>query len=239
MANYSFTTLNPILGVVRVAEDGTYEGELMRNGEQGDRTYEETAIEESTGWEKMYRGDYAHALTRNQKFASVSDELQAAYRPGYGFDLAEDFRFTVADNPGLIARASENVGLGHEFLRSMERALALVYVVDLSSPAPWDDILVLRKELDAYMPNMSMKARMVIANKADVLHDLSQGEMTTQDEVQAAEEKFSHLEDFVVSKMGRLDVVPASAKFGQNLSKIVSLMKSYVQEARANRSTQT
>jgi len=206
----------------------------MRNGERGDRTYEETAIEESRGWEKMARGDYAHALTRNQKPASAPDELLAEYRPGHSFDLAEDFRFTVADNPGLIARASENIGLGHEFLRSMERALALVYVVDLSSPAPWEDLLVLRNELDAYMPNMSTKARMVVANKADVLrgeNGLSQGETTNQEQVQAAE-KLNHLEDFVASKLGRLDVVPASAKFGQNLSKIVSLMKSYVQEAK-------
>ncbi|EDR10369.1 uncharacterized protein LACBIDRAFT_147915, partial [Laccaria bicolor S238N-H82] len=90
-------------------------------------------------------------------------------RHGHHFDLFESFRFTIADNPGLISRASENVGLGHAFLRSMERSLALVYVVDLSAPNPWDELRVLFEELEKYQPGMSSKARMVVANKADLL----------------------------------------------------------------------
>ncbi|KIL68369.1 hypothetical protein M378DRAFT_8459 [Amanita muscaria Koide BX008] len=229
VANYAFTTLNPVVGVVRVTKDGTYEGELM--GSREGRTYEETAVEETRNWEKMARGDYAHALTRNQR----TNDAGASYRPGHGFDLAEDFRFTVADNPGLIARASENVGLGHDFLRSMERALALVYVVDLSSATPWEELLILRDELEAYLPGMSAKARMVIANKADLLVEessLSQDEGASQDQVHAAKQKLETLEEFVKADLGRLDVVPISAKFSQNLPRTVSLMRSYVQDAR-------
>ena len=68
------------------------------------------------------------------------------------YDSMESFRFTVADNPGLIEDASANVGLGHSFLRSIERSHALAYVVDLSTPAPWDEVQVLREELEKYKP---------------------------------------------------------------------------------------
>ncbi|KAF8478283.1 P-loop containing nucleoside triphosphate hydrolase protein, partial [Gautieria morchelliformis] len=50
----------------------------------------------------------------------------------------EVFRFTIADNPRLVTQASENVRLGHVFLRSIEHAHALAYVVDLSDNRPWD-----------------------------------------------------------------------------------------------------
>jgi GTP-binding protein len=231
VANYAFTTLNPIIGVVRMAKDGVFEGELASNGTQERRVYEETTIETTREWEKMVHGDYAHALTRNQKPAATLDGSTSSYRPGHGFDLAEDFRFTVADNPGLIAQASENVGLGHEFLRSMERSLALVYVVDLSSPAPWEELVVLRNELEAYMPGMSSKTRMVIANKADLLVGQSKDPSATQEQIDEAKAKLKRLEDFVKAELDDLNVVPISAKYGQNLSKVVSLMRTYVQDA--------
>ena len=66
------------------------------------------------------------------------------------YDAMEAFRFTVADNPGLIEDASANVGLGHSFLRSIERSHALAYVVDLAGDAPWDELRVLREELERY-----------------------------------------------------------------------------------------
>ncbi|KAF8479444.1 P-loop containing nucleoside triphosphate hydrolase protein, partial [Gautieria morchelliformis] len=52
----------------------------------------------------------------------------------------EVFRFTIADKPRLAAQASENVGLGHAFLRSIERACTLTYIVDLSGDRPWDTL---------------------------------------------------------------------------------------------------
>ena len=231
VASYAFTTLNPIIGVVRVAKDGTFEGELTGNRTQDRRVYEETTIETTREREQMAHGDYAHMLTRNQKPATTPDD-STSYRPGHGFDLAEDFRFAVADNPGLIAQASENVGLGHEFLRSMERSLALVYVVDLSSSAPWEELVVLRKELEAYMPGMSSKTRMVLANKADLLVGQTEDLSATQGQIDEAKAKLKRLEDFVKAELGDLDVVPISAKYGQNLSKVVSLMRAYVQDAR-------
>lgn len=240
VAGYAFTTLNPIVAVVRVADDGTFEGST-----QGETVFDETVVEKQREQELMESGAYADSPTRNQRRSysntgdiSSGEDTAVNAGPGHHFDTVETFRFTVADNPGLISRASENVGLGHSFLRSMERSLALVYVVDLSTPAPWDELRDLQDELEKYQPGMSTKARMVIANKADLLGGSGQDE----EAVQAAKTKLQRLEEFVKSEMlsawkggelGRpMHVVPVSAKYGQNLKKVVGLMRTYVAEAR-------
>ncbi|KAH0580992.1 hypothetical protein H2248_012139 [Termitomyces sp. 'cryptogamus'] len=233
VAGYAFTTLNPVVGVVRVAEDGTFEG-----GISGNHIYDETQVEEEQQRERMEKGELANVLTRNQSPVEAQED-EITLRPGHRFDIVEDFRFTIADNPGLISRAAENVGLGHSFLRSIERSLALVYVVDLSGPAPWDELRVLRDELEQYQPGMSTKARMVIANKADLL--AGDGDPAA---VEDAKRKLSMLQRFVNAQMivhegsgdaFTLDVVPTSAKFSQNLVKVVGLMRSYVEEAKEHR----
>jgi len=230
VASYAFTTLNPIVGVVRVADDGTFEGGLSSNS-----IHDETRVEEQEYREKLDSGELANSLTRNQT-SQVASQMDGS-RAGHHFDLIENFRFTIADNPGLISCASDNVGLGHSFLRSMERSLALVYVVDLSGPAPWEELGILREELEKYQPGMSAKARMVVANKADLLG----GDGNDPSGVQNAWDKLKTLEDYVKSNLAGydgfgaeklLDVVPISAKFSQNLPKAVSLMRTYVEEAR-------
>lgn len=232
IAGYAFTTLNPVVGVVRVAEDGSFEGTAES------LVHDETWAEETREKEMMESGGYADALTRNQKAQDVEDDLDDD-------GMLEDFRFTVADNPGLIEDASVDVGLGHSFLKSIERSLALVYVVDLSGPAPWDDLRVLRDELEKYKPGMSPKARLVIANKADLLGG-SEGE-DGEAAVSEARSKLVRLEAFVAEEMEvpdinaegsvqgtrRMDVVPISAKYSMNLKKVVGLMRGYIEEARS------
>ncbi|KAG0706577.1 hypothetical protein DFH29DRAFT_995706 [Suillus ampliporus] len=231
VAGYAFTTLNPIVGVIRVAEDGTFEGEL-----QGENIFEETAIEE----ERLRQRELSEIENPEEQLRLEDDSPDSPQpdieqRPGYDFDVHETFRFTVADNPGLISGASENVGLGHSFLRSMERSLALVYVVDLSRPEPWVELRDLKDELEKYLPGMSDKAHMVIANKADLL-----GGDGDQEAVEEAREKLRRLEEYVKMEMvvktadGEriLDVIPTSAKLSQNLKKVVGLMQKYVQQAR-------
>ncbi|KAF8180134.1 GTPase [Pholiota molesta] len=218
VAGYAFTTLNPVVGIVRVAEDGTFEGAIS-----GQSVHEETWKEEQAARQREESGELATSLTRNQTAEEISELATAPVKPGHHFDLFETFRFTIADNPGLIARASENVGLGHAFLRSMERSLALVYVVDLSIDNPWEELAVLRDELEKYQPGMSEKGRIVVANKATSL--------------QETETRSRKLEQYVKNDMvlpdGRtMDVVPTSAKFSQNLNKLVALMQTYVEEER-------
>lgn len=83
-------------------------------------------------------------------------------------------RFSITDNPGLVARSSENVGLGLAFLRHIERCSALVYVVDLSSADPVGALDSVRTELIEYAKMKGLgeglvgKVRGVIANKADM-----------------------------------------------------------------------
>jgi GTPase len=220
VASYAFTTLNPVVGVIRVANDGIFEG---WRGEGA--IHDETHIEQERHLELMEQGAFADSLTRNQKPAGVGHGTKHS---GHDFDLIEEFRFTIADNPGLISRASEDVGLGHSFLRSMERSLALVYVIDFSGPAPWDELRVLREELEAYQHGMSARARMVLANKADLLGGNGQDPQL----VEIARQKLQKLIEFVEDEFGPLDVVPVSAKFSNNLTKVVGLMRGYVEETR-------
>jgi GTP-binding protein len=225
VAGYAFTTLNPVVGVVRVAEDGSIVGE---DGEDHGMVYDETVVEKRRERELMESGALADLPTRNRARGDVHEEL------------VEAFRFTIADNPGLIEDASDNVGLGHSFLRSMERSHALVYVVDLSGPAPWDELRMLREELEKYKIRLSRRARMVIANKADLLAAADDDGDT--EEVRLARAKLARLEEFVRGEMDEddrvLDVVPTSGKYNQNLGSVVRKLRTYVEEARlASRTT--
>lgn len=91
--------------------------------------------------------------------------------PQVGIMEYPDFRrVTVCDVPGLIEGAHRNVGLGHAFLRHIQRCLFLVVVVDMAGTdgrAPWDDYRQLIDELGLYDPALVRKPRMVVANKMD------------------------------------------------------------------------
>jgi len=150
----------------------------------------------------------------------------------------EAIRFTIADNPGLLAGASENVGLGHSFLRSIERSLALVYVVDFSKDEPWDDVEVLRMELEAYKEGLSSKARLIIANKADLAVGENGG---SEDEVRTARAKLRRLETaaaYMANSGGEgreIQVIAVSGKYRQNLDKVVRTLASIVDGERGPR----
>lgn len=91
--------------------------------------------------------------------------------PNVGIVDYEDFtRLTIADIPGLIEGAHENVGLGHDFLRHIERTKVLVYVLDMAGTddrSPLDDLASLKSELEWYQEGLSERARLIIANKMD------------------------------------------------------------------------
>ena len=87
-------------------------------------------------------------------------------------DLEGGGGFVIADIPGLIEGASEGVGLGHEFLRHIERTRVLIHMVDAASTEgrdPIEDIYAINKELKAYNEEIAGRPQVIAANKVDVL----------------------------------------------------------------------
>ena len=88
--------------------------------------------------------------------------------------LSDDRSFVVADVPGLIEGAHRGLGLGHQFLRHLERTKVLVHVVDVSGASgrdPAHDLDTVRRELELFQPALAAKPQMVAANKIDALDD--------------------------------------------------------------------
>ena len=85
--------------------------------------------------------------------------------------LSDDRSFVVADVPGLIEGAHRGHGLGHQFLRHLERTKVLVHLVDISGATgrdPVEDLDTVRKELELFQPELAAKPQLVAANKMDV-----------------------------------------------------------------------
>jgi GTP-binding protein len=124
-------------------------------------------------------------------------------------------RLTVCDVPGLIEGAHQNVGLGHAFLRHIQRCKILVLLLDMAGTDnrdPWDDYKQLLRELELYDPALVKKPRLVVANKID----------------EAVAE--TNLKKFK-KKLKKTPVLPISAAFGEGLDKFKAMIREAVEEA--------
>ena len=86
--------------------------------------------------------------------------------------------FVIADIPGLIEGASEGVGLGHQFLRHIERTKVIIHIVDAASTEgrdPIADIKSINAELEAYNPDLLKRPQIIAANKIDAIYDDGSG----------------------------------------------------------------
>lgn len=86
--------------------------------------------------------------------------------------------FVIADIPGLIEGASEGVGLGHQFLRHIERTKVIIHIVDAASTEgrdPIADIKAINAELEAYNPDLLKRPQVIAANKIDAIYDDDSG----------------------------------------------------------------
>lgn len=202
VAGYEFTTLNPQVGVVRVWDDGGW------SGEEG--VVEESQVERDRLAAARLRGDYVPTPKEMRPAGSGVDGDGDGPR-------VERMRFTISDNPGLLPLASENVGLGHSFLRSIERSLALAYVLDLSRPHPEQDYLTLKAELEAYKPGLSDRAAVVVLNKGDEVD-----EWEGKERVEAVRQLVGE----------GVQVMVISGKYGLGLEKLVGLLADRVDSAR-------
>ncbi len=132
-------------------------------------------------------------------------------------EYADWKRLTVCDVPGLIEGAHQNVGLGHSFLRHIQRCQILVLLLDMAGTdnrKPWDDYRSLLKELELYNPEMLAKPRLVVANKMD----------------EAVAEK--NLKEFK-KKIKKVSPMPISAAFDQGLDKFKQTIREEVEAAQA------
>ena len=102
----------------------------------------------------------------NYHFTTLSPNLGVVDLEGGGF--------VIADIPGLIEGASEGLGLGHEFLRHIERTKVIIHLVDAASTEgrdPIEDINTINSELAAYNPELAKRPQVIAANKTDVLYE--------------------------------------------------------------------
>ena len=125
-------------------------------------------------------------------------------------DLDGGKGFVIADIPGLIEGASEGVGLGHEFLRHIERTKVLIHLVDAASTEgrdPIADIYAINKELEAYNADIAHRPQVIAANKIDAIY-AEEGE----DPIAKIREEF---------EPKGIKVFPISAVSGQGLSELL------------------
>lgn len=104
--------------------------------------------------------------------------------PNLGVVATDDGRsFVLADIPGLIEGAHQGVGLGHEFLKHVERTKLLIHVVDVAGTEgrnPIDDFEIINNELKQYSESLILRPQIVAANKIDVLDDYSKLQQFTK-----------------------------------------------------------
>ena len=105
----------------------------------------------------------------------IADYPFTTLTPNLGVvSMSDDRSFVVADVPGLIEGAHRGLGLGHQFLRHLERTKVLVHLVDVSGAtgrSPVEDLRILRRELELYRPELASKPQIVAANKIDANSD--------------------------------------------------------------------
>lgn len=114
----------------------------------------------------LSRVTHAEPKIANYHFTTLNPNLGVV-------DLEDGKGFVMADIPGLIEGASEGVGLGHEFLRHIERTKMLIHVVDAAGTEgrdPIGDIYKINEELKAYNPEIAGRPQVIAANKTDLIY---------------------------------------------------------------------
>ena len=109
----------------------------------------------------------ANPKIANYHFTTLFPNLGVVY-------LGEGESFVMADIPGIIEGASEGVGLGHDFLRHIDRCRLVVHIVDVSGSEgrdPVEDFITINNELSRYSPELARRPMIVVANKTDILQD--------------------------------------------------------------------
>lgn len=127
--------------------------------------------------------------------------------PNLGVISAFENNYVIADIPGLVEGASEGKGLGHAFLRHIERCRLLVHVFDISvteRPNPLEDIKAINAELEKFSPELATRPQILAANKADLGYD---------------EDTLNEIREYAQAKKQPVFVI--SAEWGEGLNELL------------------
>ena len=145
----------------------------------------------------------------------IADYHFTTLSPNLGVVSWYDERFTVADIPGLIEGAAQGAGLGHDFLRHIERTRMLVHVVDISGVEgrdPCEDFETINAELSAYSPKLASLPQIIACNKCDIA---------------GAEER---LAEFCRRYGGRYEIFPIQALAAKGLEALLAHISEKLRE---------
>ena len=137
----------------------------------------------------------AHPKIADYHFTTLFPNLGVVY-------AGESSSFVMADIPGIIEGASEGAGLGHDFLRHIDRCRLIIHIVDISGSEgrdPIEDFKTINEELRRYNPELSARPQLVVANKTDIAQD---------------EELIGNFKDFIKKRGDRLFMISAVTNTG-------------------------
>lgn len=148
----------------------------------------------------------AHPKIANYHFTTLFPNLGVVY-------VTDGVSFVLADIPGIIEGASEGAGLGHDFLRHIDRCRLLIHVVDVSGSEgrdPIEDFEAINKELNEYSPELAERPQIVVANKTDILPEGS--ELLSEFRDYVTELGYEFFEMSAVTHAGTSELMKAAAE---------------------------
>ena len=163
----------------------------------------------------------AHPKIANYHFTTLYPNLGVVY-------VDDGVSFVMADIPGIIEGASEGAGLGHDFLRHIDRCRLLVHLVDVSGSEgrdPVADFDAINDELKNYSPELARRPQIVVSNKTDLLQDPEQLE-TLKKHVEEA--GYSFLEMSAATHQGTRELVQTIGRMLSQLPPVVVYEPEYV-----------
>jgi len=164
----------------------------------------------------------AHPKIANYHFTTLFPNLGVVY-------VDEGVSFVMADIPGIIEGASEGAGLGHDFLRHIDRCRLLVHLVDVSGSEgrdPVEDFDAINAELAEYSPELATRPQLVAANKCDILGD--DRENIERLKAHVEELGYQFFEMSAAAHMGTKELVKACSGLLATLPPVLSFEADYV-----------